>query len=138
MAHAGRLRDSRAKVLVVSAALYEKVAPILEGQPFLGKILVDGAAPAGTEELGAHLLAASPSLDAAPTTRDDVAFWLYTSGSTGSFKGAVHLLDEHGNVAPPGTVGDLWVSGPSSAPWYWNKRELSRATFHGPWTRTGD
>src|SRR5690606_2550310 len=27
----------------------------------------------------------------APTTRDDVAFWLYTSGSTGRPKGAVHL-----------------------------------------------
>ena len=30
------------------------------------------------------------------------------------------------------------MSGPSSAAFYWNKREQSRATFHGPWTRTGD
>lgn len=51
---------------------------------------------------------------------------------------AVKLLDEHGKEIPPGGVGDLWVSGPSSAVAYWNKRELSRATFHGPWTRTGD
>jgi acyl-coenzyme A synthetase/AMP-(fatty) acid ligase len=30
------------------------------------------------------------------------------------------------------------VSGPSSALHYWNRRELTRATFHGRWTRTGD
>src|SRR5689334_20899232 len=37
---------------------------------------------------------ASPSLDPAPTTRDDVAFWLYSSGSTGKPKGAVHLQSD--------------------------------------------
>jgi benzoate-CoA ligase family protein len=50
----------------------------------------------------------------------------------------VKLVDERGQPVPPGQVGDLWVSGPSSAVAYWNKRDLSLATFHGPWTRTGD
>src|SRR5205085_8550025 len=32
-----------------------------------------------------------PEAYAAPTTRDDIAFWLYTSGSTGKPKAAVHV-----------------------------------------------
>ena len=32
----------------------------------------------------------------------------------------------------------LWVKGPSSSIAYWNQREKSLATFHGPWTCTGD
>ena len=37
-----------------------------------------------------------------------------------------------------GEIGDLLVSGPTSAAGYWNNRERSRATFIGEWTRTGD
>jgi benzoate-CoA ligase len=37
-----------------------------------------------------------------------------------------------------GEIGDLLVSGPSSAAYYWNNRERCRATFIGEWTRTGD
>jgi benzoate-CoA ligase family protein len=295
------LRDSRAVVAVVSAALYPNIAPVVAGQPFLERLIVDGASPGtpgdGTLSLAPLLAAASPALAAAPTSADDVAFWLYTSGSTGKFKGAVHtqshlvhtaelyavgvlgmreddrvfsaaklffayglgnalsfplhvgatailmaerptvpavrrrleqgrptifcgvptlfasmladptlvapeslrvstsagealprdigerwrgrmgtdildgigstemlhiflsnrpgdvrygttgkvvpgyqikILDEHGGLVPAGGVGDLWVHGPSSAVEYWNKRELSLATFHGAWTRTGD
>ena len=38
----------------------------------------------------------------------------------------------------PGEIGDLLVAGPSAAAGYWNQRERSLSTFHGPWTRTGD
>ncbi|HEX8109440.1 MAG TPA: AMP-binding protein, partial [Kofleriaceae bacterium] len=34
--------------------------------------------------------------------------------------------------------GALWVRGPTSCTGYWNERTRSLATFHGPWTRTGD
>ena len=37
-----------------------------------------------------------------------------------------------------GEIGDLWVNGATAACGYWNNRAASRATFLGPWTRTGD
>jgi len=50
----------------------------------------------------------------------------------------VKLVDESGEPVPDGVEGSLWVRGPSACVAYWNNREKSLATFHGPWTRTGD
>ena len=310
--YAHMLRDSRARIAVVSEALLDRFGPALADQPCLEQLVVAGGEsrgeaglPPGTggpdrHRLASLLAAASPRLDAAPTTCDDVAFWLYTSGSTGTPKGSMHLhrdlittavhygagtlgirgedivysaaklffayglgngmtfpfyvgatavvlagrptpdvvmalLDEHrptiffgvptlygamlalppgdegsgssrlrlavsagealpaeigtaweqrfgapildglgstemlhiflsnregdvrygttgkavpgyrlklidetGDTAAPGEMGELWVSGDSSAVAYWNQREKSLGTFHGPWTRTGD
>jgi 4-hydroxybenzoate-CoA ligase/benzoate-CoA ligase len=92
------LRDSRARVLVASGALLEKLLPVLPVQPFLRVLLVSdpvGPLPSLSgvvvHAFSDALAAASPLLDAAPTTPDDVAFWLYSSGSTGAPKGAIHL-----------------------------------------------
>jgi benzoate-CoA ligase len=48
------------------------------------------------------------------------------------------IVDEEGRPVPPGEIGDLWVRGSTSAKFYWNQHERSRATFQGHWTRTGD
>ncbi len=50
----------------------------------------------------------------------------------------VKLIDDAGHAVKPGEIGDLLVSGPSSAVAYWNNRARSCATFLGEWTRTGD
>ncbi len=44
----------------------------------------------GEESFDAHIALASEELDAAPTTRDDVAIWKFTTGSTGAPKACVH------------------------------------------------
>jgi benzoate-CoA ligase len=51
---------------------------------------------------------------------------------------AIRLVDEEGHAVTRGEIGELQVAGPTSAPAYWNARNLSRATFLGPWTRSGD
>ena len=48
------------------------------------------------------------------------------------------LRDENGSEATDGEIGDLWCSGPSIGAGYWNKREVSSATFVGGWLKTGD
>jgi benzoate-CoA ligase len=50
----------------------------------------------------------------------------------------LRLVDEQGNPVKPGELGELQVSGPTSAAYYWNNREKSRSTFVGPWFRSGD
>lgn len=50
----------------------------------------------------------------------------------------IRLVDEDGHPAARGSIGELQVSGPTSALMYWNNRPKSVATFQGPWTRSGD
>jgi benzoate-CoA ligase len=51
---------------------------------------------------------------------------------------ACKLVDDDGLPVKKGEMGELLVSGPSSAVMYWNNREQSRNTFLGEWTRSGD
>ncbi|MGZ5968265.1 MAG: benzoate-CoA ligase family protein [Polyangiales bacterium] len=50
----------------------------------------------------------------------------------------LEIRGDDGESVPDGDEGSLWVRGPSVAMAYWNARERSLATFHGPWARTGD
>jgi benzoate-CoA ligase len=98
------LDDSRARVAVVSAPLLAEAQPAFESAPHLRHVLV-----AGGRAVSPHLsfedriARAAPALEPAPTSRDDVAFWLYSSGSTGRPKGAVHL--HHDMVIAAETYG---------------------------------
>ena len=86
----GILRDCRAQVLFVSAALLPTVAPVLPGQPFLKHVVVGGGDPGGHLALDAATAEASAVFDPVDTCVDEVAFWLYSSGSTGLPKGVMH------------------------------------------------
>jgi benzoate-CoA ligase family protein len=50
----------------------------------------------------------------------------------------LRIVDEQGRDVADGEIGELLVAGPSCCVAYWNNRAKSLATFHGPWTRTGD
>ena len=51
---------------------------------------------------------------------------------------ALRVVDEQGNPVKQGELGELEISGPTSAMYYWNNRAKSRATFTGAWTKSGD
>lgn len=88
------LNDSRAKVLCVHELLWASMQPIVPQLKYLRHVLVVGLR--GAESLMVHdfdtfIAARSEQLEAADTSKDDSAFWLYSSGSTGYPKGCVHL-----------------------------------------------
>lgn len=84
------LRDSRASILFVSDALYATVAPVLQDNPYLRQIVVIGDAPEGTQSYEDFIHGAMPA-PAFDAHDDEVAFWLYSSGSTGAPKGVHHV-----------------------------------------------
>src|SRR5437868_4833364 len=87
------LNNSRARVAIVSESLYPQVKAIPREQlRYLKHIVVVGnAAPEGTLGYSSWASSTSGELDPEPTSKDDAAFWLYSSGSTGFPKACVHL-----------------------------------------------
>ena len=85
------LEDSRAQALIVSEALLPNFESLLKGLPLLKHVVVSGKDPHGHAHLQSLMAKAGTEFQAAPTTCDDVCFWLYSSGSTGTPKGTVHV-----------------------------------------------
>jgi benzoate-CoA ligase family protein len=86
------LNDTRARIALVSESLLPQVEAIPGRRlQYLREIVVVGGRHSSYPCLGELMGAESPDLEAEPTSKDDPAFWLYSSGSTGSAKGCVHL-----------------------------------------------
>lgn len=93
------LADSRAVAAVVAPDLAPKLGPLLARTPDLKTIIVTGGGevdstafrPRAVFRFADLCLSAPAELSVAPTVSDEVAFWLYTSGSTGDPKAVKHV-----------------------------------------------
>ena len=86
--------DARADAVIISNELYDRAAPMLHevaAKRHLHVVVTGEARTPGVIELDQLLETSTPDANAADTRADEVAFWLYSSGSTGMPKGTRHL-----------------------------------------------
>ncbi|MCC6876815.1 MAG: benzoate-CoA ligase family protein [Sandaracinaceae bacterium] len=87
------LGSTRARAVVADVATLDRLEPALAKHPRCRVRLAvgQGRLPTGWERFDEALAKASDRTDNADTSRDDLAGWLFTSGTTGKPKGAVHF-----------------------------------------------
>ena len=138
------LQDSRARFLAVTREFAATAVAAAAAAPELTGMLADEASgrPARSRCTCSATLAAGPADDAVyPTTADSPAFWLYTSGTTGQPKAAMHrhgaiqvVCETYGRPGardPPAATGACPPPRPSS-PTAWATRCCSRCRSAPP------
>jgi 4-hydroxybenzoate-CoA ligase len=101
--------DARAKAIFVSAALLPIVQEAANALPCVKEIVVVGGGPAPVPRLDMLLAAENEGSAPTRTNADEVAYWLYSSGTTGMPKGTMHVHSTPMNIARTSGQGRLGI-----------------------------
>ena len=114
-----RINDSSSKAVITTSKFVKEVHEVKNKCPTLKHIIVVDDAYGDELDYGELMSKASRNLELEPTKKDDMAFFCYTSGTTGNPKGAVHL--------------HRWVAGNDPSVLFWQQAKEDDLLAH-----TGD
>jgi len=104
------LNDSRARVLIVHERFLDKIEAVRDSLRYLEHILVVGEGQPAHARLSDLIERETGDLAPENMSADDAAFWLYSSGTTGFPKGAVHLQHDMRCCAEAFGIGVLGIT----------------------------
>lgn len=102
------LDDSCAVAAIVDAPFLPAVEPQVHARSGVRLIIANGEAPDGAMTLDQVKAAGEEDMKPVETHSDDMAFWLYSSGSTGPPKGVVH---RHADIGATCTAYAVPITG---------------------------
>ena len=114
-----RINDSSSKAVITTQKYVDEVNKIKDKCPTLKNIIIVDDAYDDQLSYDELIKNSSQNLEIEPTKKDDMAFFCYTSGTTGEPKGAVHL--------------HRWVPGNDPSLLFWQQGEENDIIAH-----TGD
>ncbi len=114
-----RINDSNSKAVITTQKYVDEVNKIKDKCPTLKNIIIVDDAYGDQLSYDELMKNSSQNLEIEPTKKDDMAFFCYTSGTTGEPKGAVHL--------------HRWVPGNDPSLLFWQQGEENDIIAH-----TGD
>lgn len=114
-----RINDSNSKAVITTSRYVREINEVKDKCPTLKHIIIIGETYDDQISYDELMKESSQHLDIEPTKREDMAFFCYTSGTTGDPKGAVHL--------------HRWVPGNDPSVLFWQQAKENDLIVH-----TGD